>query len=129
MFERNIDPAFLRRLEQKVLIGLPNEETRINIVKHILPISRKWNHEQHLELSDIASGLTGADLKIACKEASIMQIRKALKNQPRDSLKVNEVTFEDLKYSLQRIQPTMEDTAERHKAWNKKHGNSDLTLN
>lgn len=121
---RDIDPAFLRRLEQKLLIGLPNEHTRINIIKHILPNTKKWANEHHVELAQITAGLTGADLKTACKEASIMQIRKALKTQPRENLIVNEVSFVDLKYSLQKIQPSMEIIDERHKAWNKKHGNS-----
>lgn len=83
---REIDAAFLRRFERKILIGLPNQIDRINIIKEFMPIALKWADKLLLELSEMSDGFTGDDIRIACKEASMKKIRLALKFNQRKSM-------------------------------------------
>lgn len=75
---REIDVAFLRRFERKILVDLPKPKDRIHIIQHFLPESQNWTSDKKNELSEITVGLTGADIKIACKAASLKKIQKAI---------------------------------------------------
>jgi len=76
-----LDPALLRpgRLDRKVEIPLPNEASRLDILKiHAVPITKKGDidFEAVVKLSD---GFNGADLRNVCTEAGMFAIR-ALRN-------------------------------------------------
>lgn len=75
---REIDVAFLRRFERKILVDLPKPKDRVLIIQHFLPESQNWTSDEKNELSEITVGLTGADIKIACKAASLKKIQKAI---------------------------------------------------
>merc|ERR1712178_529205 len=72
-----LDPALLRpgRLDRKVEIPLPNEQSRLEIVKiHARPITKKGDidYDAIVKLSD---GFNGADLRNVCTEAGVFAIR------------------------------------------------------
>ncbi len=72
-----LDPALLRpgRLDRKIEIPLPNEESRREIIRiHSKPIAKKGDidWESVVKLSD---GFNGADLRNICTEAGIFAIR------------------------------------------------------
>lgn len=119
---REIDEAFLRRFERKILIDLPNEENRANILNHLLPCTKCWSPKKMKELIDSSDGFTGADLKIACKEASMIQIRNQLQSHYNSVEKVTEVTFDNLLASIEQIQPLMVASAAKHRQWHSKFG-------
>lgn len=74
----------------------------------------------------LSEGFTGAELKIACKEASMMQIRIALKQKHVSTHTVAPVNFDALQSAIKQIQPAMLTIAEKHREWNNKHGNKSL---
>lgn len=74
------------------------------------------------ELIDSSDGFTGADLKIACKEASMIQIRSQLQSHYNSVEKATEVTFDDLLASIEQIQPLMVASATKHRQWHSKFG-------
>lgn len=78
--------------------------------------------KQLIELSD---GFTGADLKIACKEASMVQIRNKLHSDCKTMTvaMVTDVAFDDLLISIKQIKPAMLSSAQKHRQWNLKYGN------
>lgn len=72
-----LDPALLRpgRLDRKVEIPLPNEQSRLEIVKiHARPITKKGDIDYEA-IVKLADGFNGADLRNVCSEAGIFAIR------------------------------------------------------
>ena len=72
-----LDAALLRpgRLDRKIEIGLPNEASRLDIIKiHAAPILKhgEIDYEAIVKLSD---GFNGADLRNVCTEAGMFAIR------------------------------------------------------
>lgn len=121
----DIDVAFLRRFERKILVDLPDDRSRANIIKHFLPNTSTWPENCWNELISISLNLTGSDLKMACKEASMQQIRLLIQSKaPSTEVPVPVIKFEELKFALQQIKPIMLDSAEKHRKWNEKNGNS-----
>lgn len=120
---REIDEAFLRRFERKILIDLPNDENRTKIINQFLPNTKLWGVNKIEQLIESSGGFTGADLKIACKEASMKQIRKKLKSNKHSANDVFDVTFDDLIESIKQIKPSMTASAAKHRQWQSKYGN------
>uniref|UniRef100_A0A0R3S267 AAA domain-containing protein n=1 Tax=Elaeophora elaphi TaxID=1147741 RepID=A0A0R3S267_9BILA len=72
-----LDPALLRpgRLDRKIEIGLPNEQSRLEVLKiHANKITKHGDidYEAVVKLSD---GFSGADLRNVCTEAGLFAIR------------------------------------------------------
>ncbi|KAG7394012.1 26S proteasome regulatory subunit 10B A [Phytophthora boehmeriae] len=72
-----LDPALLRpgRLDRKIEIPLPNEASRMDILKiHSGPITKKGeiDYESIVKLTD---GFNGADMRNVCTEAGMFAIR------------------------------------------------------
>mmetsp|Transcript_15961 Transcript_15961/g.48742 ORF Transcript_15961/g.48742 Transcript_15961/m.48742 type:complete len:466 (-) Transcript_15961:186-1583(-) len=72
-----LDPALLRpgRLDRKIEIPLPNEASRLDILKiHAKPIAKRGDidYESVVKLGD---GFNGADLRNVCTEAGLFAIR------------------------------------------------------
>lgn len=122
-FSREIDPAFLRRFEKKLMVGLPNDTDRWNIICHFLP--HLSTTPMNKEISTMTNGLTGDDLRIACKEASMQKIRNAIKekNNYNDQDFIKQITLNDLQQVLAQVVPTTKNLIEKHTKWNQTYGN------
>lgn len=120
---REIDIAFLRRFERKILVDMPDKEVRVDIVKRLQPNSMKWTEDEFNDLIHATDGFTGADLRIALKEASLQKIREALKSNcdDRNNSKID-IQFKDLLAAIKQIKPSMLGLAEKHLKWNAKYG-------
>lgn len=78
------------------------------------------------QLIESSDGFTGADLKIACKEATMIQIRNKLHSDcktPMTVAMVADVVFDDLLASIKQIKPSMAASAMKHRQWHSKYGN------
>eukprot|EP00330_Aristerostoma_sp_ATCC50986_P007193 CAMPEP_0114587766 /NCGR_PEP_ID=MMETSP0125-20121206/10650_1 /TAXON_ID=485358 ORGANISM="Aristerostoma sp., Strain ATCC 50986" /NCGR_SAMPLE_ID=MMETSP0125 /ASSEMBLY_ACC=CAM_ASM_000245 /LENGTH=387 /DNA_ID=CAMNT_0001783853 /DNA_START=22 /DNA_END=1185 /DNA_ORIENTATION=+ len=72
-----LDPALLRpgRLDRKVEIPLPNESSRLDIMKiHAKPIS-KYGEIDYEAIAKLTEDFNGADLRNVCTEAGMFAIR------------------------------------------------------
>mmetsp|Transcript_3192 Transcript_3192/g.4598 ORF Transcript_3192/g.4598 Transcript_3192/m.4598 type:complete len:395 (+) Transcript_3192:139-1323(+) len=72
-----LDPALLRpgRLDRKIEIPLPNEQSRIEILKiHASPLAKKGDIDYE-SVVKVADGFNGADLRNVCTEAGLFAIR------------------------------------------------------
>ncbi|KDN52364.1 putative RPT4-26S proteasome regulatory subunit [Tilletiaria anomala UBC 951] len=72
-----LDPALMRpgRIDRKIEIPLPNEQSRLEILKiHCKPLAKKdeLDYEAIVKLSD---GFNGADLRNVCTEAGMFALR------------------------------------------------------
>lgn len=117
-----IDPAFLRRFERKILIDLPEPKDRIGIILGFIPTAKNWCHSKLTELSQISDGFTGDELRIACKETSMMEVRRAVLNK-NTKTKNSTPKIEDLFFAIKQINSSSKQIIEKHREWNKKFGN------
>lgn len=97
-----IDPAMLRtgRLEQHLLIDLPNKEERLDILR---TVGKKYPHDFAPYLADVAAqceNFSGADLAGLIREA----VRASIK---RGSDK--EISSSDFEYAKKKFQPNTRD--------------------
>ena len=77
-----LDRAMLRRLEKRIMVGLPNEEAREAMLRQFLPAEvvpppvRIQADLDYKKLAIHTEGYSGSDLKLVCKEAVMMRLRK-----------------------------------------------------
>jgi len=78
-----LDNAMLRRLEKRILVDLPDHESRTNLLKLLLKNNNKTNinYEAYADKTDSWSG---SDLKLLCKEAAMRPLRKLLQKLEND---------------------------------------------
>jgi 26S proteasome regulatory subunit T4 len=72
-----LDPALLRpgRIDRKIEIPLPNQSSRVDIVKiHAAKMSKKGDVDYDA-VSRLCDGFNGADMRNVCTEAGIFAIR------------------------------------------------------
>lgn len=119
----DIDAAFLRRFERKILVDIPSDEMRLSIVRKLMPIANKWTQQELDDFVRASDGFTGADLKIASKEALLRKIDESVKSEhDLNSCKI-ELAHRDLMDAVEQIRPTMTELAAKHRQWNAKCGN------
>uniref|UniRef100_A0A1Q3FT82 Putative aaa+-type atpase n=1 Tax=Culex tarsalis TaxID=7177 RepID=A0A1Q3FT82_CULTA len=126
-----IDPAFLRRFEKKILIDVPAADGRRAIFADLLPVTGTWPKERLDELYALTEGFTGNEIRIACKEATMMVVRDRIgkgggppsNGKSPQAPTVAAVQFEQLKAALRQIQPASIPLIEKHREWNQKFGN------
>ena len=76
----DLDPALLRRLEKRVFVPMPNQETRKRLLTTYLSL-----HVHELEDEDFnqcamkTEGFSCADIKLLCKEAAMRPVRSIFK--------------------------------------------------
>lgn len=116
----DIDAAFLRRFEHKILVGLPNLDDRIQMLRQFLPITQNWPEATIHELATISDGFTGDDLRIVAKEVNMIQIRKVAQ-KPTTKGKPT-VTYAELKETLLAFKTNSCALLEQHIEWSKSFG-------
>jgi len=73
-----LDPALLRpgRLDRKIEIPLPNEASRLDILKiHAAKITKRGDIDYE-SVAKLADGFNGADLRNVCTEGGLFAIRE-----------------------------------------------------
>lgn len=73
----DLDMAMLRRLEKRIYIPLPDEESRLAMIQRYIPaeMSEELNYG---ELAKALGGYSGSDIKLVCKEAAMKPLRRLL---------------------------------------------------
>lgn len=119
-----IDTAFLRRFERKILVDVPDFEGRTQLIQQYLPCSIGWNESEIADIAEMTDNYTGDDIRVAIKEANMMEIRKRFQTgfdqTPSDIL----VESWQLKESLKSVKPTPIQDILKHRNFNKNFGNS-----
>ncbi|MBY9002936.1 MAG: CDC48 family AAA ATPase [Candidatus Lokiarchaeota archaeon] len=83
-----LDPALLRsgRFGRHIEVPLPNKKSRIEIFKIHLsdrPVNQNIDIEK---LAELLEGYTGADIKAICEEATLLAIRRGVKDENINTL-------------------------------------------
>lgn len=79
---REVDSAMLRRLEKRIYIPLPDPKTRAQLFETYLNARtvEMYPKVDYDQLAAKTDGYSGSDVKLACKEALMTNVRKMLPN-------------------------------------------------
>ncbi|CAL9683611.1 unnamed protein product [Knipowitschia caucasica] len=127
-----LDHAMLRRLEKRILVGLPSSPARQAMVSHWLPpvsvteggveLTTELDYEA---LAKAMEGYSGSDVTLVCKEAAMRPVRKifnaleSLQNGEMDtpSLRLETVTTCDFMEVIGQTKPSARSLMDRYSAW------------
>lgn len=122
-FCREIDPAFLRRFDKKLLIDLPTRDARVALIKQLSPLNPEtWTEEQIDSLSLLTEGFSGAEIKSACKDFTLKQIYAAIDRKESQRNK-DAPCFDELMNALKQTPATMIASADKHRKWHQMNVN------
>lgn len=129
-----LDHAMLRRLEKRILVGLPTPEARQAMFEHYLPPQVTTSHHSlelksdlnYPELATATAGYSGSDIQLVCKEAAMRPVRKifhALETHSEGELhvKLDVITTNDVQAALSRTKPSARQLVNKYEAWQKEY--------
>lgn len=119
-----IDSAFLRRFERKILIDVPDFEGRVQLIKQYIPCSVGWTDTEIRDIAEVTENYTGDDIRVAIKEANMMEIRRKFTCRS-EIIKSGDITVEawQLKESLKSVKQSPISDILKHRQFNKNFGN------
>ncbi|KAK5580047.1 hypothetical protein RB653_000060 [Dictyostelium firmibasis] len=121
----DLDDAALRRLVKRIYVGLPELETRLQIIQHLLAGQRHSLTKQQINsLAEVTQGYSGFDLAALCKDAAYEPIRRlgiGIKDLELDEISL--ISFKDFINSLKQIRPSVtSQSLKSFEKWNQKFG-------
>ncbi|KAL9645833.1 hypothetical protein ABK040_003565 [Willaertia magna] len=133
----DLDQAVLRRLEKRILVGLPEKESRRLIFKHCLQDRSTLGENEYETLAQQTEGYSGSDITLTCKESAMIPMRKIFKRLEKietsgnvtenlsksvDQIKIDKVTIEDVNQALSVTKPSGNAYADQYDKWQLKFG-------
>ncbi|XP_062333759.1 katanin p60 ATPase-containing subunit A-like 2 [Osmerus eperlanus] len=126
-----LDHAMLRRLEKRILVGLPSCPARQAMISHWLPpVSCTGGVELRTDLTyemlaQETEGYSGSDIRLVCKEAAMRPVRKifdALESHQEGKsdmpvIELETVTTEDFLEVITHSKPSARSLTDRYSAW------------
>ncbi|KAH8586831.1 P-loop containing nucleoside triphosphate hydrolase protein [Bisporella sp. PMI_857] len=89
---QDIDEAILRRMPKKFPVSLPNLSQRRRILKLILKDTKTDPEHFDIEyLTRVMAGMSGSDIKEACREAAMVPVREFIKTQRASGVRMSSV--------------------------------------
>ncbi|XP_061480655.1 spastin isoform X4 [Rhineura floridana] len=125
---QELDDAVLRRFTKRVYVSLPNEETRLLLLKNLL--SKQGNPLTQKELAQLArmtEGYSGSDLTALAKDAALGPIRELKPEQVKNmaASEMRNIKLSDFTESLKKIKRSLSpQTLEAYIRWNKDFGDT-----
>lgn len=106
----DIDSAFLRRLERKIYVPLPDFDSRKAILKYHSRGVDIADDVDFDKLSEMTKGYSGSDIATLCREAIMRPIRDLDQSgqlSKKEKITVRHVSLPDYTESLKKIRPTV----------------------
>lgn len=95
---QDIDEAILRRMPKKFPISLPSNHQRRRILNLVLKgIKIDSDHFDVEYLSRVMAGMSGSDIKEACRDAAMVPVREFIREQRAKGTAMADVKSEDLR--------------------------------
>ncbi|XP_015671991.1 spastin [Protobothrops mucrosquamatus] len=118
----------LRRFTKRVYVSLPNEETRLLLLKNLLskqgsPLTQK----ELAQLARMTDGYSGSDLTALAKDAALGPIRELKPEQVKNmsASEMRNIRLSDFNESLKKIKCSLSpQTLEAYIRWNKAFGDT-----
>jgi len=123
---QELDDAALRRFPKRIFVTLPNQATRVNLLKRLLSAhGDPINDNQLNELAKLTEGYSGSDLTALAKDAALGPIR-GLNSEEVKTLEVGRmrsISLKDFKDSLKKVRPSVSSQAiVALETWNRSFG-------
>ncbi|XP_046963123.1 katanin p60 ATPase-containing subunit A1-like isoform X3 [Vanessa cardui] len=126
----DIDEAFRRRFEKRIYVGLPDETTRVKLLRLCLREVVLGDDVDFVELATKLEGYSGSDINNLCRDAAMMTMRRKIAGKSPDQirrLKRSEldapVSKEDISAAIEKTRRTVTQAdVARYTAWIQKHG-------
>lgn len=88
----DIDEAILRRMPKKFPVPLPGKEQRRRILQLVLQDTKTDAEHFNLDyLARITAGLSGSDIKEACRDAAMVPVREYMRQYRQSGLPMSAV--------------------------------------
>ena len=128
-----LDPAMLRRLEKRILVGLPGEDARRRMMSRYLEPHDVAGDVDLAALAAKTDGYSGADVMLLCKEGAMRPLRRLMERLNDDlepaglldgeEVTVGEITGDDIVGALSATRPTQTEAhAKRYVEWTNSFG-------
>ncbi|XP_059572176.1 spastin isoform X4 [Alligator mississippiensis] len=125
---QELDDAVLRRFTKRVYVSLPNEETRLILLKNLLskqgsPLTQK----ELAQLARMTDGYSGSDLTALAKDAALGPIRELKPEQVKNmsASEMRNIKLTDFTESLKKIKRSLSpQTVDAYIRWNKDFGDT-----
>ncbi|KAE8601504.1 hypothetical protein XENTR_v10013695 [Xenopus tropicalis] len=125
---QELDDAVLRRFTKRVYVSLPNEETRLLLLKNLLSKQGNPLNEKELtQLSRLTEGYSGSDITALAKDAALGPIRELKPEQVKNmaASEMRNIKYSDFLSSLKKIKCSVSpSTLESYIRWNKEFGDT-----
>lgn len=123
---QDIDEAARRRLVKRIYIPLPDKESRIQLIQHLLSKATniKIGKRDISQIATLTEGYSCSDLTSLCKDAALEPIRE-LGSNIRDitSKELRPIVLDDFKKAQQRIRPSVsKESLHMYATWNEEFG-------
>ncbi|CAD5206836.1 unnamed protein product [Bursaphelenchus okinawaensis] len=129
----DLDEAFRRRLEKRIYVGLPDTETRLDLLKNCLSSVKLGDDVNLNELAAKTQGYSGADVTNLCRDAALQPMRDCLDNledykTAAEQLSASFLEEKPIKMchfnsAMKRVNPSCSaDTIRKYKEWEKQFG-------
>eukprot|EP00300_Choanocystis_sp_HF-7_P013983 c18529_g1_i1.p1 GENE.c18529_g1_i1~~c18529_g1_i1.p1 ORF type:complete len:317 (+),score=59.12 c18529_g1_i1:783-1733(+) len=130
-FPWDLDEALRRRLEKRVYIPLPDNESRLQMLHNNL---NGITLEGDVDLAIVASkldGYSGADITTVCRDACMMAMRRAVQGKPQDEIRTLSATamgstsMQDLEQAIAKGSKSISaDQLVKHEKWFATYGST-----
>lgn len=95
---QDIDEAILRRMPKKFPVSLPSNSQRKRILKLILKDTKLDPDNFDIEyLTRVMAGMSGSDIKEACRDAAMVPVREFMREQRERGLAVSGANTENIR--------------------------------
>ena len=122
-----LDMALMRRLEKRILVPLPDLQTRTILLENLFD-----GYVVHEDFGGIAArtgGFSGADIKMLCKECAMRPLRRVLKEiDSSDSTTTSEnvtlgpILQQDVAGALESTKPSAQMLSQKYEEFNRQFG-------
>lgn len=118
----------LRRLEKRIFVDLPDETSRLEILRSYVCVDL-YNAPEIFKLAQETMGYSCADLKLLCKEAWINQLRPIWASLEAKAISVNDIPSDGLIREINhialaksRVKPIAKHMSVQYMEWHKEFG-------
>jgi len=95
---QDIDDAILRRMPKKFPVSLPGASQRLKILNIMLKDTKVDAPNLDLEyLSRVMSGMSGSDIKEACRDAAMIPVREMIQRQRQNGQRMEQMKVGDVR--------------------------------
>ncbi len=114
----DLDHALLRRLEKRVIVGLPEERSRRIMIEKFIPFD-KQNNLNYDAFSKKLDGYSGSDIKLVCKESLMRMVRNTVSRLERGESNnaLDPVCDQDFQVSIEKTKPSCVYKMEEYLKW------------